>query len=154
MTSLFHLPQSFIPDVTSSSAFFALRRQSVTSLIPCLLLSPISRLIGAESTIDKFSNAFRYSFFQCLFHHNNGFNFQVITQQATNLTRYRARKKHPLYDATQPNMSNAALGLSLGSGGSASPAQLLGICCQTTCSAVQTLTFLRKSSRLFVSIGF
>ena len=29
---------------------------------------------------------------------------------------------------TPPNMSNAALGLSLGSGGSASPVQLLGIC--------------------------
>ena len=50
---------------------------------------------------------------------------------------------------TPPNMSNTVLGLSLGSRGSASPAQLLGICCQTTCSAVQTLTFLIGSSRLF-----
>jgi len=43
-------------------------------------------------------------------------------------------------------MSNAVQELSLGSGGSASLAQLLGITYHLTCSAVQTLMVLRKNS--------
>ena len=55
----------------------------------------------------------------------------------------------PLTMVKLPNMSNAVQGLSLGSGGSASLAYLLGIGYHLTCSAVQTLMVLRKNSRLF-----
>jgi len=41
-------------------------------------------------------------------------------------------------------------GLSLGSGGSASLAQLLGIGYHLTCSAVQTLVVLRKKLKTFL----
>ena len=51
--------------------------------------------------------------------------------------------------ATLPNMSNAVQGLSLGSGGSASLAQLLGIGYHLTCSAVQTDGFKKKLLKLF-----
>ena len=46
--------------------------------------------------------------------------------------------------ATLPNMSNAVQEVSLGSGGSASLAQLLGIGYHLTCSTVQSLMVLRK----------
>jgi len=51
----------------------------------------------------------------------------------------------PLFDVYK----NCTRTTSLGSGGSASLALLLGIGYQLTCSAVQTLMVLRKNSRLF-----
>ena len=72
---------------------------------------------------------------------------QYLTDTVQSVTS--ASSRSGLRRPTLPNMSNAVQGLSLGSGGSASLAQLLGIGYHLTCSAVQTLMVLRKNTRLF-----
>jgi len=55
---------------------------------------------------------------------------------------------------TLPNMSNAVQGLSLGSRGSVSLAQLLGIGYHLTCSAVQTDGFKKKLKTFLFQLAF
>jgi len=139
---------------------------SVLAGLPLTTLDPLQRVQNAAAGLVPSLNlrdhvkralkqlhwlpvVYRIQYKLCLLTHHVHFGTapRYLTDAVQSVTS--ASRRSGLRSANTAKYVKRCTRTKFGERGSASPVQLLGICCQTTCSAVQTLAFLRQSSRRF-----